>query len=122
MSRPPEPFKICPNCGTVWPALTAFLEDPELEPSGYQVAFQDLAGGLFYFTHTRSGCGTTMAIPVKVFASLSNRPFLTLHGEQPKCCPALCLRQSVLDPCPEECECVWVREILQIVRNWKKKA
>ncbi len=115
------PFKICPMCSNHWEMLEDFLSDHELELSGYQVSFIDLKGGLFYFSHTKPGCGTTLAIPVNEFTGLSNRPMLASQGKQSKCCPELCVRKNDLEPCPVECECSWVREIMQIIRNWKKQ-
>jgi len=117
-----NPFKTCPTCSKHWKTLDDFLADPELVLSGYQVNFTDLKGGLFYFSHVHSDCGTTLAIPVKEFTCLSVRNMLASRGEQPNCCPSLCVRQGALDPCPTECECVWVREIMQVVLNWKKQA
>ncbi len=67
-----NPFKVCSMCGVVWETLDDFLADPALEQSGYQVNFFDLKGGLFYFTHLVENCGTTMAIPVGEFTSLSD--------------------------------------------------
>lgn len=116
------PFKTCPNCFKPWETLEEFLADPELELAGYQVNFCDLHGGLFYFTHLIAGCGTTMALPVKEFTGLSNRPFLASRGEQPGGkCPGSCVRKGDMSPCPVECECVWVREIMQVIRNWNKR-
>ncbi len=114
------PFKICPTCSGHWKTLEDFLADPELELSGYQVNFADLKGGLFYFTHLPGNCGTTLAVPVGAFAGLSKRPMLASHGRQPDGCPGLCVRNE-LNPCPVECECIWVREVMQIIRNWKKQ-
>ena len=115
------PFKLCPTCSKPWETLEDFLTDSELELSGYQVNFADLKGGLFYFTHLPNNCGTTLAIAVNEFVSLSTRPMLTSHTDKPACCPDLCVRQGALDPCPVECECIWVREIMQTIRNWKKQ-
>ena len=114
------PFKICMNCSADWKTLDDFLSDPELKLAGYQVAFEDLEGGLFYFNHCREKCGTTLALPVKEFTSLSPLPILTRRGTVPDSCIGLCVRRSELMPCPVACECVWVREIMQVVLNWKK--
>ncbi|MCC7299888.1 MAG: hypothetical protein IT583_02285 [Verrucomicrobia bacterium] len=116
-----DPFKICPNCKTVWQTLEVFLSDPQLELTGYQVNFADLKGGLFYFTHDHDLCGTTLAIEVKAFVPLSTRPILASRGEQPECCPELCVRAGSLDSCPLECECLWVREIMQTIQESKKR-
>ena len=115
-------FKICPTCSKSWETLQDFLADPELELSGYQVNFADLKGGFFYFSHLHETCGTTLAIPVKDFTGLSNRPMLTSRGTQPDCCLGLCVRRNEIGPCPLECECVWVREIMQIIRTRQKQS
>jgi hypothetical protein len=117
----PESFKICPTCSKSWKILKEFLSDPNLELSGYQVNFADLKGGLFYFNHLQENCGTTMAVSVKEFTELSPRPMLASRGQRPDCCPDFCVRQGALDPCLVECECVWVREIMQVIRNWTKR-
>ncbi|MFA7256730.1 MAG: hypothetical protein WC047_04070 [Kiritimatiellales bacterium] len=115
-------FKTCPHCRVVWQTLEHFLSDPQLKLAGYQVHFEDLKGGLFYFTHLSKNCGTTLSIPVEKFTGLSNRRILAAHGKQPDDCPNLCVRKESLDPCPAECECLWVREIMKIICDWKKRA
>lgn len=117
-----DPFKICTSCSKRWKTFEAFLADPEIKLAGYQVAFKDLNGGLFFFTHLHENCFTTLALPVKEFTGLSSSPILASRGTRPDHCPDFCLRQNALDPCPIPCECAWVREIMQIIRNWKKQA
>jgi len=111
-----EPFKICPSCKTVWPTMEDYLSDPELNVVGYQVAFDDLLGGLFIFNHFHNDCGTSMAIPVKKFVSLSELPILNKRIECPEKCPGLCMHADELGPCPVKCECTWVREVLQTIK------
>lgn len=108
-------------CSKRWETMEEFLSDPELAMAGYQINFADLKGGLFYFSHMKTGCGTTMVIPVGEFTGLSDRPMLASQGKQPDCCPELCVRKNELAPCPAECECSWVREIMQVIRDWKKQ-
>jgi len=86
------PFKTCPNCSRLWKTLEDFLSDPELVLAGYQVAFEDLEGGLFYFNHLHNNCGTTLGLPVQEFTGLSRRPFLSPRGEHPggKCSGFVC--------------------------------
>lgn len=118
MKKPP--FKTCPKCGVVWQTLKDFLVDPALEQTGYQVNFTDLRGGLFYFTHTAEGCETTMAVPVEQFTSLSDRTFLAnCQTEEQEGCSNHCIRKEDLSLCPVECECVWVREVMQIIKERK---
>jgi hypothetical protein len=116
-----ESFKICPTCSKHWKTLEDFLADPELELSGYQVNFSDLTGGLFYFTHLQENCGTTLAVPVMEFTVLSSHPVLTRRKTVPGSCLGLCVRRNEIGPCPVECECTWVREMMQVIRNWKKQ-
>lgn len=116
------PFKCCPNCSKVWNTMEDFLSDPSLEFAGYQVNFVDLEGGLFYFSHVTENCGTTLAVYVKEFTSLSPRSFLNKHGKQPAGCPSLCVRKGSMEPCPVECECLWVREVMKIICDWKKRS
>lgn len=114
------PFKICTCCSKPWKTREDFLADPEIKLAGYQVAFEDLEGGLFYFNHQHKNCGTTLAIPVKEFTALSLLPIVARRETKPNCCPDLCVRRGALEPCPVACECNWVREIIQIISNWQK--
>ena len=117
-----SPFKTCPCCGHEWPAMEAFLEDPTLRMDGYQTHLEDLTGGLFVFTHHTPECGTTLAVEVKQFLPLSNHPILSAEAAQPAAnCPQHCMREGCLEPCPEECECNWVREVLKKISEWQKK-
>ncbi len=115
-----QAFKTCPTCKHAWPTLDHFLADPDLTLTGYQVHFDELEGGLFMFTHTSRTCGTTLAIPVKAFASLTDRPILSKRGSQPDKCPGMCMRERELGVCPEECECSWVRKILTLINESPK--
>jgi len=116
----PEPFKICPNCQTVWETMEEFLADLELKMNGYQVHFDDLEGGLFFFTHQQEGCFTTLALPVTAFLSLNDRPLLAKRDEQLCIGSDFCVHQGDLMPKPVKCECIWVRDILQTIRTWPK--
>jgi len=113
----PEPFKICPSCKAIWPTLDDYLSDPELNVVGYQAVLDDLCGGLFIFNHVHDDCGTSMAIPVKEFVSLSELPILNRRIGCPEKCPGLCMHMDELGHCPVKCECTWVREVLQTIRS-----
>ena len=116
-----SPFKVCPMCSKKWDRLDAFLADPTVNLKGYQANFDSLEEGLFYFVHNDEGCGTTMAIPVKAVKKLSDLPLLAPSaGHPPKGCKGLCLNEHDLSNCPETCNCKWVRDIMQTIRNWKK--
>jgi hypothetical protein len=49
---------------TVWERRDDFMQDPDIELTGYMPTFDDLLTGLFLFNHR---CGTTLACPVDMF-------------------------------------------------------
>ena len=117
------PFKICTSCSKPWNTLNDFLSDPELKMNGYQVHFDDLEGGVFFFTHEQEGCLTTLAIPVKAFLPLNERPLLAKRDEQRCINSEFCVHQDDVSPHrPAKCECLWVRDILQTIRTWPKSS
>jgi hypothetical protein len=115
-----DPFKVCPFCATTWPSREAFLEDKDIQLVGYQVDFEELALGLFLFNHDT--CKTTMAVRAFQLKDLYRGPVFEERKTGQKDCLGFCLRNSDLAPCPAECECAWVRGLLQVVRKWPKNA
>lgn len=115
-----EPFKQCPCCGLAWPTRDAFLRDPKLIVVGYQVNFDKLLLGLFLFSHR--ACGSTIALPAESFRELYDGPIYESRATGTDECPEYCLYESELGACRAKCECAYVREILQVVRRWPKKA
>jgi hypothetical protein len=111
-------FKKCPKCSFQWDRRLDFLQDPRLEPIGYQVNFKSLAAGIFLFNHD---CKGTLAIPAREFQDLYHGPIFKDRATGSPECTEKCLHQGDLTPCPAQCECAFVREILQVVRNWPKK-
>jgi hypothetical protein len=107
-------FKKCPNCGVEWSKRTSFLEDPALELIGYQVNFKELEAGLLLFNHS---CHSTLAVPAHQFADLYDGPIFAERATGSEECPEYCLHQDELRACPAQCECAYVREIIQVVRN-----
>ena len=93
------------------------MNDPHVRVIGYQANFVELEAGLFLFNHQKTGCHTTLAVEAAIFRDLYDGPVfsepLTLTDE----CPRYCIRQDELRPCPAKCECAYVREILNIVKN-----
>lgn len=114
-----DEFKQCTLCGHRWHSRKDFLEDPSTEMVGYQVNFGQLDLGYFLFNHLE--CGTTLGIHASSFKDLYDGPVYEdrlLGTEQ---CKEYCLHEDQLDPCPAKCECAYVRDILQTVRQWPKK-
>jgi hypothetical protein len=111
-------FKSCPFCRRVWPTRLTLLRDCAVILVGYQVNFLTLKKGLFLFNHAT--CGTTFSVKVEGFLDFRVGPVIRARRTGENECPGYCLRMGELGPCPAECECASVREILQAVREWPK--
>ena len=103
-------FKQCKACGKEWSVREAFLKDPKTTMFGYEARFEDLELGLFLFNHTDPDCGRTMTLEARHFSDLYDGPVWTrsLHGTEE--CLEYCKYVEQLIPCPNECECAYVRE------------
>ncbi|MBC2717020.1 MAG: hypothetical protein HF978_17080 [Desulfobacteraceae bacterium] len=111
-------FKKCPNCGFEWNDRESFLKDPDVEIVGYQVNFIRLSAGYFLFNHS---CKGTFSVQAVEFKDLYHGPIFTKRATGQKECPEYCLHQDELRPCPAQCECAYVREILQTIKNRPKR-
>ena len=116
---PTHAFKSCSNCEFQWKSLEAFIEDPKIQVVGYMPTFDDLLKGLFLFNHH---CGTTLDCQVGLFRHLYDGPVYRTCKRGQAECPRHCLNQSELSPCPVHCNCAYVRETLQIIKQWPKAA
>lgn len=113
-----RPFKVCTNCKTRWRQRRDFLSDPNISLVGYQVNYTRLKAGLFLFNHS---CGTTLALPAGVFRTLRSGRIFRERATGTGACPGFCQHEHELEPCVARCECAFVRDVLQLVRNWPKK-
>jgi hypothetical protein len=111
-------FKKCSNCGFKWTSRDSFLTDSTLQIIGYQASFKELTTGLLYFNHS---CRGTLAIQAYLFGDLYDGPIFKERATGGKACPGYCLHREELQPCPAECECAYVREIVQIIKKWPKR-
>ena len=111
-------FKKCPNCGFIWDSRGSFLADDSLVIIGYQANFKELTTGLFYFNHS---CEGTLALQAYLFGDLYDGPIFRDRATGSDSCPEYCLHREDLRSCPAECECAYVREIVQIIKNWPKR-
>ena len=107
-------FKKFPLCGFEWDSCEEFLQDDSLKIIGYQANFIELMSGIFLFNHS---CKTTLAIKAGDFADLYGGPIFKVKATGSEECPEFCLYQNELVPCPVECECAHVREIIQVIKN-----
>jgi len=110
-------FKTCTICNLFWRTRDDFLDDPGIFIVGYQVHFNTLTEGLFLFNHS---CRGTLSIRAEEFRDLYKGPVWQDRRTGTEECPEHCLHNRDLDPCPVKCECAFVREIVQIVKNWQK--
>ena len=111
-------FKSCSSCNHSWDSRDDFLADSKIELVGYQVHFKTLEQGLFLFNHI--SCKTTVSIQSGRFANLYTGPIYSKNMLGTDSCPEHCLFKSNLESCPAECECTYVRDIMQVIKAWNK--
>jgi hypothetical protein len=110
-------FKTCPSCKTVWASQEKFISDAGLKLNGYKADFEKLEYGLFFFTHTVPSCQSTMVIEVSDFLNLYTGPRYTERKTDTEECPGYCKDKEQLSRCEALCECAFVREICNIIRE-----
>ena len=103
-------FKECSCCGKAWPQRIAFLMDPSVEIVGYQADFFELELGFFLFDHV--DCGTSLAVHVDAVSDLFPGPVFADRLSDTDACPHYCQKPEEFRPCPNNCECSYVRNIL----------
>jgi len=117
----PHIFKECTCCGHTWTTREDFLSDPTIILIGYQVRFDNLKLGFLLFNHRVEDCETTMAIEAGKFSDLYDGPIYDKPLTKTDDCPEYCLNKENLRPCPSKCACAYVREVIQIIKNWTKR-
>ena len=103
------PYACCDRCGKEWFSRDAFLADEEIVLIGYQANFLVLEKGLFLFNHS---CHNTLPVSVQSFADMYDGPIFGERLLETEACSGFCLHRNVLSPCPNQCECAYVRQIL----------
>ena len=116
-----ENFKVCSKCKTEWTTITNFLDDQLLDLNGYQAIFENLGRGVFYFTHHKKGCFSTIALLAQDFSSLYLGGKYTERRTDKEECPGYCLEKEQLDRCDANCECAFNREIIQVIKKRQNK-
>ena len=112
-------FKTCSCCKTPWFSRNEFLDDSNIDLVGYQVNFGDRVLGLFLFNHLT--CQSTIGIPAGHFKDLFDGPVFSESLAGSEQCPGYCQHRETFQPCRAKCEGAYVREILQILRDWPKE-
>jgi len=111
-------FKQCKRCGYEWATRESFLTDRAINVIGYQAHFEELQLGLIFFNHK---CRTTLTIHADQFCDLYDGIIFQKRATGSDQCPGYCLDTHELSPCPAQCECAYVREIVKIIKFWPKK-
>jgi hypothetical protein len=114
-----EIFKKCSCYESPWYTRDEFLQDKNIELVGYQANFCHLELGYILFNHL--SCESTIAIPAGHFRDLYEGPVFAQRLYGSKVCQGFCEDQEALEPCENQCECAYVREILQLIQTWPKE-
>ena len=109
-------FTQCMLCGTSWVKRIDFLCDDSTKITAYKADFNNLEQGEFLFHHEK--CGGTVSLPAVHFKALYDGPVYTERKTGTDDCPDYCYDPQELKPCPEECECAHVREIIRVISDW----
>ena len=114
-------FKHCATCQFDWPSRDFFLADPAVTLIGYMPHFENLKLGLFLFNHVSPSCGTTLAVSAGAFTDIYQGEGFTedLYGSPG--CLGLCDRWLDTSRCTQKCECAFIREVMQVVKQWPKQ-
>ena len=110
-------FKKCTGCGQEWTTQKQFIEDKDLTLNGYKADFERLEYGMFFFTHKKDGCFSTIVIEVSQFMNLfKGQRFIERKTDTDEC-PRYCSDDEQLVRCEAMCECAFVREIMHVLLN-----
>jgi len=116
-----DEVKACPSCSTEWRTRNEFIDDQLLKIIGYAADFRKLENSLFYFTHKKDGCSTTMGIQAMSFLDLYSGIKSSERKTGTEGCPGYCLEKEQLNRCAAFCECAFNREIIQVIKDRPNK-
>jgi len=109
-------FKRC-SCGSEWKTLDEFISDKNLTLSRYQVNFKNIDLGILLFNH--KDCGSTIGVNAYKFKELHSGPIFRVRLTGENVCPGYCFHVEEISPCPNPCECSWIRDVMQIIKTKK---
>lgn len=110
-------FTECPNCHETWSTQEEFITDEQLEITGYEADFDGLERGRFLFTHRRQSCQSTLTVRVMDFVNLYRGEIFPERKTKSSQCPLYCIDSTQLNRCTVVCECAYVREIIQMIKE-----
>ena len=70
----------------------------------------------------KEACGTSLALKADQFVDLHTGPIFSERKTGSDECPSYCLYEQELGRCVAACECSFVRDVLQIVKEWPRQA
>jgi len=94
------------------------MSDPFVEITGYLVNFKELELGIFTFNHLT--CRGTFAIKASLFTDLYDGKIYEQSLAGTENCLNYCLSKFELISCPEHCECAYVRDVIQQIKDFPK--
>lgn len=112
-------FKKCTCCESPWFTRDEFMQDENTQLVGYQANFCQLELGYFLFNHLT--CESTIAIPAGLFKDLHDGPVFEQRLTGTEFCQGFCVDIKALELCENQCECAYVREVMQVIRDWPKQ-
>jgi hypothetical protein len=115
-SLDPSKQKNCKCGGAEWKTRDEFLKDESVKLTGYEANLDTPALGVLLFNHA---CGAVIPMHAEHFKDLHNGTKFTERKTGSKECPRYCHDKNELSPCTEQCECAWVREVIQLIRGNK---
>ena len=86
------------------------MADGNISIIGYQANFDNLESGHLYFNHN---CNNTIVLSTDQFSDLYEGPTFAERKTGTQACPQYCLKKDELKQCQAECECAYVRNIIQ---------
>ena len=105
-------------CGSIWNTRPELMSDPFVEITGYLVNFKEIELGIFTFNHLT--CKGTFAIKASLFTDLYDGEIYKQNLAGTEECPNYCLSKFELNKCPAKCECAYVRDVIQQIKDFPK--
>ena len=102
-------------CNHIWHNRKQFLSDKKIVITGYMANPTDLELGIFTFNHLV--CQGTLSIRAGYFLDLYEQEIYNKSQYGSPVCLGKCQAPDNLDSCPVECECAYVRQVIQIIKQ-----
>lgn len=102
-------------CNYIWHNRKQFLSDNNIVITGYMANPSALDLGIFTFNHLI--CKGTFSVRAGYFLDLyEHEIYGESHFGSDKCL-GKCMDHDNLEACPVKCECAYVRQVIQIIKQ-----